>query len=416
MLLDVEEGHFLATFKLAKDLRDRGHEVSYLGLGSAERLVRQQGFDFAPVLDDMLDGTRVANVPGVSFGTLVTAVLRGRLDGVIERLRPDGLVLLSLYYLEALLVARRYRLPVVLLTPQYRFEPRARTMELAVSAHLLAMGADLAREVIALAAGEGGLRSFRDLVDLLLPIPELVLLPREFDLPQLARDPDVTYVGGGVDLARAEEPFPWEALDGRLPLVYCSLGSQADLQPEAARGFFRCVAEAAAARPDLQFVLSTGKGFAPADFPACPPNLYRSDWVPQLTVLGRAGAMVNHAGAGTVKECIVKGVPMVVLPLMRDQFDCARRVVYHGLGVEGDLKHLTAASLLSNLDAVMGDPGFRQRVGAMRECFLRADAAGLGARRVEEAITGGEAPVPGPPQVGRRDLDGGAGPGYAGGS
>src|SRR5262245_53577771 len=115
MLLDVEEGHFLATFKLAKDLRARGHSVHYLGLSAAEPLVRREGFDFVPVLGEIAASQRAAALSASPSFSLDQNLVGGALDGVIERLRPDGLILLSMYYLEALLIKRRYRLPVVLL-------------------------------------------------------------------------------------------------------------------------------------------------------------------------------------------------------------------------------------------------------------------------------------------------------------
>lgn len=385
VLLDIEEGHYLSTFGIAKGLRARGHTVCYLGLGGAEALVRQQGFDFIPILGETLTGTRMANLESATATGMTLALIDGRLDAALERLQPDALVLLSLHYLEALIVERRYGLPVVLLTPNYRSYVRARIIERRIGTQLSRMRPFAAQKVLA-AIGSGSMRSFGDLVQLVLPIPELVLLPRAFDLPELAADPDVTYVGAGVDLARSEEPFPWDAVDSTRPLVYCTLGSQADLGPEVARPFFLCVIEAAAARPDLQFVLGVGRGFAPSEFPVRSANLYLAAWIPQLAVLRRAALMVSHAGAGTVKECILNGVPMVVLPMMNDQFACAERVVHHGLGVAGDLPNLTHGELLALIDRVAGEPAFRQRVAAMREHFLRDNDGWLGVRLVEAAV------------------------------
>ncbi|HKV13288.1 MAG TPA: glycosyltransferase [Thermoanaerobaculia bacterium] len=388
-LLDVEEGHFLSTFGLAHGLRTRGHSVCYLGLGGAEALVRQQGFDFIPIFSETLSGTRMTDIEvSGPFGT-TRALVEGWLDGAFGRLRPDAVIQLSLFSLEAAIVERRYGLPVVLLTPQYRSDVRAVALERQIRNRFSRMRPQLAQKVLATLAGEDRrARSFADLARLLLSMPDLVLLPREFDLPELAADPHVTYIGAGVDLARAEEPFPWEALDPRLPLVYCSLGSQADLasHPDRPRRFFHCVIEAAAARPDLQIVLSVGRGFAPSELPVRSPNLYVAGWIPQMTVLGRASLMVSHAGIGTIKECILKGVPLVVLPLMRDQFESARRVVHHGLGLEGGLEDLTPAGLLALIDAVAGDPAFRRRVGAMRDRFLESNDASLGASVVEAEI------------------------------
>jgi UDP:flavonoid glycosyltransferase YjiC (YdhE family) len=41
----AETGHFNATLKLAKSLKSRGYEVTYLGLPDFEELVQAERFD-----------------------------------------------------------------------------------------------------------------------------------------------------------------------------------------------------------------------------------------------------------------------------------------------------------------------------------------------------------------------------------
>ncbi|HSJ76451.1 MAG TPA: hypothetical protein VK899_09770, partial [Gemmatimonadales bacterium] len=124
ILLDIEEGHYLATFQLARGLRARGHTICYLGLAGAEPLVLQQGFDFVPMFGETLPGSRLANLASTSSFDVTRALVDGGLDRLIERVRPDVLIMLSLFYLSALIIECRYRLPVVLLTPSYRSETR----------------------------------------------------------------------------------------------------------------------------------------------------------------------------------------------------------------------------------------------------------------------------------------------------
>jgi zeaxanthin glucosyltransferase len=387
-LLDLEEGHFLATFKLAKCLRSRGHTIYYLGLANAEGLVRQQGFDFIPILDEVFQGVTRSADADFDVSSLQMALLRNRaLDGVIERLRPDGMILLSLYPLESLLMHYRYGLPVVLLTTHCRPALRELYVESSIGERLAGLRSHALREVLdALEASGLGFRSFWQVTQAVLRMPELILVPRPFDLPELVDDPYVTYAGSGVDLARTEEPFAWETLDPRLPLVYCSLGSQCDVEAQTSRRFFQCVIDTAAARPDLQFLLSLSKGFSIAEFPAPSANLHLSNWVPQMTVLGRASLMVNHGGMGSVKECILQGVPMVVLPLVNDEFNCAQRVVHHGLGVQGDATRLTPDGLSALIDSVLTGPAFRQRIAAMQERFRETDDSRRGIEVIETAM------------------------------
>ena len=54
---------------------------------------------------------------------------------------------------------------------------------------------------------------------------------------------------------------------------------------------------------------------------------------PHSEVLRHASAVVTHAGHGTVIKALAAGVPVVALPLGRDQLDNAARVAHHGAGL-----------------------------------------------------------------------------------
>src|SRR5690349_6688733 len=46
-----EFGHLNPTLKLARALKQAGHQICYLGLADFEEYVRSQGFDFIPILE-----------------------------------------------------------------------------------------------------------------------------------------------------------------------------------------------------------------------------------------------------------------------------------------------------------------------------------------------------------------------------
>ena len=393
-LFDLEEGHLLASFQLAKDLRARGHDVRYLGPASAAPLVRRQGFELVPIFERLLDGvSRSAAAQAQADGRRwFGEIARGEaLDAVMAALSPDLVWMISLYYPEALLVHCRYRAPIVLWTPFCRpaSMTRAELVQDIVNARLLNLrSSDLQAALRAVAAAGYRFGSFRDMASVVLRMPELVAMPRCLELPEMPDDPNVFYVGTGMDLVRAEEPFPWGEIAAGRYLVYCSLGSQCDHEPETARRFFHAVLGAAAAHPEWQLILTVGKGFDPAEVPAPPANLYVSRWVPQLEVLRRADLLVTHGGTGTVKEAVLLGVPMVVLPLMRDQFDMAERVLRHRLGLAGKLAEITPEGLAALIAAAAADAELKPRLAAMRERVLAEDRARVGADVVEATLAG----------------------------
>lgn len=56
-------------------------------------------------------------------------------------------------------------------------------------------------------------------------------------------------------------------------------------------------------------------------------------FVPHDAVLPYADLVITHAGHGTVMAALSAGVPLVCLPMGRDQPAVAERVTHHGLGV-----------------------------------------------------------------------------------
>lgn len=411
-ILDHEEGHLLSTMKLARQLAARGHSVHYLGLAEGADLVRRHGFEFTPILEDVLPkGTAVAMQDEMAqlmrSEAWASASTQGRelelnpslrylhhlvqgedFDGKLRSLQPDLLLLTSHYVLHALALYYRYRLPMVLLNPSLRAVPKSQ-YSAAIQGMLLEIGLgaeplfDLVRKVAPSA------RRFSDITAPIVAMRELSLYPAEFDLPRREQEVEAFYIEASVDLDRPEEgDFPWERLDPTRRIVYCSVGSQGRLLgPEKVTRFLRAATEAAASRPHWQLVLSTGNLIDPAELPA-PEGSILARWVPQMGMLRRAAVMITHAGMGTVKECIFLGVPMAAFPMMRDQPDIAERIVHHRLGARGDFETATAEQIGALVDQVDQDETVRASVARMRQRFLEIEESEIGVQRVEEVLNG----------------------------
>jgi zeaxanthin glucosyltransferase len=397
VFLDLDEGHSLPIFRLLRRLKERGHRVCCLGLKHTEACAREQGFEFIPIIENVLppealrgerfrasyvkDGLR-----DMYFGPLVRGEV---LDHLMDDLKPDVGIFHTQYYLESLVARYRYRLPIVYFVASMR--TASRTQASAVIIETLMNLKSGAAEMLELLTSAGvSFKSLTDVAQLVLQAPELMVLPEAFDLPGMAKEPGVYYLGAGVDLERAEDPFDWEGTNLDQPLVYCALGSQNHLTRETSRKFFQTVGSTAATRSDLQFIISIGKTFRATDFDDVPGNVRLINWVPQLEVLSRASLMINHGGFGTVKECILMGVPMLVFPLLpeRDMDACAERVVYHGLGLQGDIQRISPVELGSMMEQVIQDPSYMQRVKIMREKFKEQDVLEVGVEVIENVIAG----------------------------
>jgi zeaxanthin glucosyltransferase len=104
-------------------------------------------------------------------------------------------------------------------------------------------------------------------------------------------------------------------------------------------------------------------------------------------MLGRASIMITHGGLGGVKEAIFFGVPMIVFPCRWDQPHNAARIVYHGLGVRGDINNDSVGQIHSLIDAVDKDPQFKSRIDAMSRTFREIENSGVGVSTVETIIS-----------------------------
>jgi UDP:flavonoid glycosyltransferase YjiC (YdhE family) len=367
-----ELGHLNATLKLATALASLGHQVFYLGGSDYEAYMKAQGMQFISLGESLGD---VAALPGAHFSQLdlmeslmeirfhcrpldkrlgsVVEIFRQEIEAVVKNLRPD-LFIIDPFVPDIALIAHQLGMPFVFLNTTL-FNPLKETA--------------LDRKSPFLAQ-----------------VPELVLCPREFDFPQAAANNKRRYyLGASVNLQRREAPFAWHQLDAHKSLIYCSLGSQ----PEACGGakrFFQTIIEAMVGLPHRQMILTMGAHLNPFDFHSVPSNVFLLNRAPQLQILKKAAVMITHAGLNSIKEAILFGVPMVVFPCIVDQPMNAARIVYHGLGVKGDMPGLTVEEARTLIERVAKTASFRERAASFCERFRNLEEEAVGVKIVEALL------------------------------
>jgi MGT family glycosyltransferase len=193
----------------------------------------------------------------------------------------------------------------------------------------------------------------------------LVLSSSAFDFPAELPD-NVRYVGPRFDdPAWAEE---WRPPAGDEPLVLTSLstGNMEQLP------VLRRIVDALGALP-VRGVVTTGHAVDPAELPAHPQvQVLRS--APHRTVLEHASAVVTHGGHGTVIKALAADMPLLVMPMGRDQLDNATRVTERGAGLRLD-PDAGADAIAAAVQRLLDEPGFRE-AAAQLGARLRAEAQG----------------------------------------
>jgi MGT family glycosyltransferase len=202
-----------------------------------------------------------------------------------------------------------------------------------------------------------GLAPLAHSIDQIRKSRTLVLMAEEFDFP--ATFPDtVTYAGAQLD--DPSWTAPWEPPPGHEPLVLVAMSSTFQQQvPELRR-----VATALGTLP-VRGVITCGPTVDPAEIGA-PDNVQVVASAPHSKVLRHASAVVTHGGHGTVVKTLAAGVPMLVLPMGRDQGDNAARVVAHGAGLRLR-RSASARRIARSLRRLLDAPSFTssaERLGA----------------------------------------------------
>jgi MGT family glycosyltransferase len=178
---------------------------------------------------------------------------------------------------------------------------------------------------------EHDLPPIRELFDLLDRCAEvLVLTSPSFDFwsPHIAST--VRFVGPQLDdpgwATDGADPSSWRP-PGDRPLVLIAGSSIFQRQT----GLLRRAAAALGELP-VRGVVTTGRAVDPADVPA-PGNVRVVRAAPHRSVLAEAAVAVTHAGHGSVLKALAAGIPIVCMPMGRDQKDNSVRVLRLGAGV-----------------------------------------------------------------------------------
>jgi MGT family glycosyltransferase len=149
-----------------------------------------------------------------------------------------------------------------------------------------------------------------------------------FDFPATDLPANVRYVGPLLDMPQWAKPWtaPWSGRSTRKRLLVSLSTSFQDQAPLLRRII------SAIGTMDLDAVVTTGPAMANENFQA-PANVSIVHSAPHDAVMKEVSLVVTHGGHGTVVRSLLNGVPLLVVPMGRDQADNAARVAARGAGL-----------------------------------------------------------------------------------
>lgn len=383
-------GNVPPAMSVARALIDRGHRVTTIADPTVADEVRAAGAAFVPwtgAPHRSVPDPRNVVVPDWDLGSpldVLGALRDGLICGPAERfaadvdtaiadLRPDAVVVDEML-LGAAVAAEASDLPWATVMPNLYFLPapgrppfgpgfppagtdeeRMRDDEVArMSAAMWAEGLP----PVNAARARRGLSPLADpLSQLARAHRVLVLSSRAFDYPACEFPENVRHVGPRLDdPSWAAEG--WRPPAGEDPLVLVSLSSSFQDQ----EGVLRRIARALADLP-VRALVTTGPCIDPASVPAA-PNVSVVACAAHSEVLPHAAAVVTHAGHGTLMKALAHGLPVLCMPMGRDQEENATRVAVHGCG-ERLSAGAEAGEIRGALERILTDPAYRVAAGRM---------------------------------------------------
>lgn len=192
--------------------------------------------------------------------------------------------------------------------------------------------------------------------------------------------PNVRYCGPRLeDPDWAEE---WTEPVGSDPLVLVSLSTTVQGQVP----MIRRILGALGGLP-VRGLVTTGPSFNASGLRP-PENVTVIPSAPHSAVLPRADAVVTHAGHGTVIKALANGVPLLCLPVGRDQLDTAARVVACGAGLR--LRpSASSRAIAAALETIISETEFRAAAGRMSQAIAEDRRRDLAVEEIEARLADG---------------------------
>lgn len=187
----------------------------------------------------------------------------------------------------------------------------------------------------------------------------LLATSSSFDFPTERLPDHVRYIGPLLEMPSwAHERWASPPARETRPLVLVSFSTTNQGQADV----LRRVISGLAGEP-VEVVVTLGKaleglGLQSSANVTILPNAAHDD------ILAKARAVVTHGGHGTIMRSLSHGVPLVVLPMGRDQNDNAARLDYHGAGLRLD-PSAPSQMIGEAVRRVLSEPGFAERAMAL---------------------------------------------------
>lgn len=349
-------GNLPPVFGIARRLKEKGHQVSFLTEPCLETPVQKMGMDCI-LFSEYFDRTdrredlfrdagpkrkKNAALDRVVFGP--SQVLVENTNRALLSTNADVLVVDCLL-LPAISAAEARKIPSVTIFhfPEYFPGPNRPpgTLGLLPGKSWLGKLRDRALGVVfhktmngyldlingsRNSLGLGPLNRTADLIDRV--DLRLITTLKSFDFPIEPAAKNTRYTGPILDEPdwTGDWEDPWPADDTR-PLVVVSLSTTFQDQQATIQRIINALD-----RLPVRGLVTVGPSMDMERF-SVPENVILKATAPHAAIFPQADLVITHAGHGTIMRALANGLPLLCMPMGRDQSDNAAKIAYHGCGL-----------------------------------------------------------------------------------
>jgi UDP:flavonoid glycosyltransferase YjiC (YdhE family) len=171
------------------------------------------------------------------------------------------------------------------------------------------------------------------------------------------------------------------------PTVYVTLGTEVNGEPELYPSVMRTIIEGLRDAP-LNLIVTIGRDKDPADIGPQPPNVRIERYIPQTLLLPHCDVIVMHAGSNSLLMALEAGLPLVLTPLIADQFFNAYVAEKLGLAPVVRRESLTTTSIRAAVDEVLANAVYRQNIARVQAEMRMQPGMGRAVELVEQVARG----------------------------
>ncbi|MFM7406527.1 MAG: glycosyltransferase [Cuspidothrix sp.] len=414
LICPASTGHWNTILPLGKELQQRGHRVTLVGIPDAQPKAQAAGLEFQVIGEaeypsgsaaksiaelGELSGQEAfkytiklfAKITTISLKYSPAAIKNAGIEALlIDQAMPEGGTIANTAGLpfiticSAVVLNREPGVPPFVTTWNYSSAWWAKLRN-RLGYQLLNRATQPITNLIDKYRQEHNLPAYSHANDRYSPLAQISQQPAELEFPR-KNLPEWFHFTGPYHNSTGREvaDFPFDKLTGQ-PLIYVSMGT---IQNRLLN-VFQAIAEACQ-NLDAQLVISLGGSADPQVLQGLAGNPLVVRYAPQLQLLEKADLTITHAGMNTTLECLTNGVPMVAIPIANDQPGIASRIVWSGCGEAIPVKDVNVDNLRKAITKVFTEPAYKNNALRLQAAIKKAGGTKRAVDIIEQAISTGK--------------------------